>query len=89
MKALAKSSGKLSAVKYIMFYVHRYIRLTPLYAAMILLSVAFWPYAGEGPMWPDPYQLMQSCRDYWWRNLLYINNLVGDKPGDIVGVFFN
>ncbi|KFM61437.1 Nose resistant to fluoxetine protein 6, partial [Stegodyphus mimosarum] len=30
-------------------------------------------YLGSGPVWPDK-DIEPSCKNYWWWNLLYINN---------------
>lgn len=36
---------------------------------------ALFKYWGSGPMWPFYTGIEPNCKDYWWRNLLYINNL--------------
>ncbi|XP_076807344.1 nose resistant to fluoxetine protein 6-like [Clavelina lepadiformis] len=73
MRELKKRNGKINIP---LMYVHRYIRLTPPYAFLILMSVSLWPKFGTGPMWPDLAQPLQAqCDKYWWTNLLYINNL--------------
>jgi len=36
-------------------------------------------YMGDGPLWPyvDPDRMLyDACKDNWWTNLLYVNNLV-------------
>ena len=48
---------------------------------MILLGVltSLFVYFGDGPLWPftDPTgMLYEPCKDHWWTNLLYVNNLV-------------
>ncbi|CAD6189980.1 unnamed protein product [Caenorhabditis auriculariae] len=64
-------------ITWIMFYVHRYLRLTP----PIMLFIGFFVVYGDyiyGP-WsasafnPIPDQV-ELCAKYWWRNLIYINN---------------
>ncbi|CAL1261973.1 unnamed protein product [Larinioides sclopetarius] len=65
-----KTGGKIS---WLNFYVHRYIRLTPVYMIVLAFYTTISPLLGSGPLWPD-YNVIPSCRDNWWRNMLYINN---------------
>ncbi|XP_066998619.2 nose resistant to fluoxetine protein 6 [Anabrus simplex] len=60
-----------------MYYLHRYIRLTPAVAVMILLHNSLLRHAGTGPMW-DMIQkaIGNSCPDNWWITLLYVQNYV-------------
>lgn len=58
------------------FYIHRYLRLTPPYAAMILLQASLLIHMGDGPLWNNlvPYYT-QFCADYFWSALLYIQTI--------------
>ncbi|XP_037075314.1 nose resistant to fluoxetine protein 6-like [Pollicipes pollicipes] len=58
-----------------MFYLHRYLRLTPPYAIMLAISATWFVHLMHGPIWHawiDPQ--VDTCRHYWWRHLLYIQN---------------
>ncbi|XP_044737108.1 nose resistant to fluoxetine protein 6-like isoform X2 [Chrysoperla carnea] len=61
------------------FYLHRYIRLTPSYAATIVFMLTFYRFMGSGPLW-DPENSNENCKTYWWAALLYIQNYVAAKP---------
>ncbi|XP_055947793.1 nose resistant to fluoxetine protein 6-like [Argiope bruennichi] len=65
-----KTNGK---IPWFYFYIHRYIRLTPVYVIVMLFFTFISPFMGSGPLWPE-YTVVQACKDYWWWNLLYINN---------------
>ncbi|XP_070565021.1 nose resistant to fluoxetine protein 6-like [Ptychodera flava] len=69
-------------VNWVMFYIHRFWRLTPMYMFVIFFTTYFLPYLGSGPYQPLVHDLQEPCRKYWWTNLLYINNLV-PWPADI------
>ncbi|CAL1277755.1 unnamed protein product [Larinioides sclopetarius] len=66
----AKTDGK---IPWLYFYIHRYIRLTPVYMIVLAFFATVSPFLGSGPLWPD-YTFIQACKDSWWWNLLYINN---------------
>ncbi|XP_078685733.1 nose resistant to fluoxetine protein 6-like [Branchiostoma floridae x Branchiostoma belcheri] len=62
---------------YWLLYVHRYWRLTPVYAFVLMLWVWVYPYIMTGPAattTPDP-----GCLKNWWYNFLYINNFTGKE----------
>ena len=40
----------------------------------MMFYVCLMRYWYNGPMWPVENDLGKTCGDYWWRNLLYINN---------------
>ncbi|XP_033118096.1 nose resistant to fluoxetine protein 6-like [Anneissia japonica] len=78
---MKKNNGRLN---WVMFYVHRYLRLTPVYMLVIFIFTTLTPYFATGPFYsylfdPNPAPGVETqityCQDYWWTNLLYINNL--------------
>nr|CAD7433099.1 unnamed protein product [Timema monikensis] len=71
-----------------LFYFHRYIRLTPAYAAMILLQVGVLSRLGSGPLFGEMYnKTINACDQYWWAALLYFQNFLKPRnmPVVIVG----
>ncbi|CAF1461850.1 unnamed protein product, partial [Didymodactylos carnosus] len=74
---------KFSLRLFILYYVHRYIRLTPTFLLVILVSINLTPYFGRGPIYPA-IQGFESdgCRHHgWWTAILYVGNLV--HPNDM------
>ena len=64
---------------WIMFYVHRYIRLTGAYAGVVLFAASlskYLPNAIEHSFLSD----YKGCAEDWWKNLLYIQTLYPDEP---------
>ncbi|TKR64165.1 hypothetical protein L596_024746 [Steinernema carpocapsae] len=62
-----------------MYYVRRYLRLTPVYVVIMGLMVTLFTYISDGPFW-RPIE-RQFCRTSYWANLIYLNNflpLTGD-----------
>ncbi|XP_063697875.1 nose resistant to fluoxetine protein 6-like [Culicoides brevitarsis] len=56
---------------------YRYIRLTPVYALMVLFDATWLVRTNSGPGWKRTAWIERSyCRRNWWTNLLYINNYV-------------
>lgn len=78
LKQLKKAGG---SINWAMFYVHRYIRLTPVYMIVLMFYDTLWKYTLSGPysMVTNQGEDNGPCEKYWWTNLLYINNFV---PGD-------
>ncbi|XP_022102682.1 nose resistant to fluoxetine protein 6-like [Acanthaster planci] len=80
LKHLKKSSGRLN---WFLFYLHRFIRLTPAYMVSIAIWASLAIHFGQGPAKKNFFEAAaDACRKYWWTNLLYINNLY-PFPGDI------
>ena len=73
MKELVKTNGR---VNWFFFYFHRFWRITPLYMVCVAIWGTLIGHMGKGPNKEDFTQSrMDMCRDYWWTNLLYIQNL--------------
>ncbi|VDL81477.1 unnamed protein product [Nippostrongylus brasiliensis] len=69
---------------WVLFYVHRYLRLTP----PIMMFIGF--YTVMAPLIAGPWAAssgadslfgIEACQKYWWHNLLYINNFFGFEEG--------
>ncbi|GFR60190.1 nose resistant to fluoxetine protein 6 [Elysia marginata] len=62
-----------------------FMRLTPPMMIWIMIVACLVKYVGEGrPGWVD-YPGAQVCRDNWWLNMLYIQNLWIERMG--VGIY--
>ncbi|KAL3842202.1 hypothetical protein ACJMK2_020242 [Sinanodonta woodiana] len=60
--------------KWGLFYFHRIWRLTPPYMLIFMVYVSLYQYWSDGPLWPQEGLEKDHCQNYWWKNLLYINN---------------
>ncbi|XP_067662096.1 nose resistant to fluoxetine protein 6-like [Haliotis asinina] len=76
LKEMRRSGGR---VNWFMFYFHRFWRLTPPYMLVMMVYVPLFPYISNGPLWPQQGIEINQCRNSWWTNLLYVNNLVNTK----------
>ena len=73
-------SGNFGVLK---MYLHRYLRLTPVYGCLILLVISLFRHIGSGPFnTVDLFSNPVSCTKYWWSALLHIQNYV--NPQQIV-----
>ncbi|KAK6182375.1 hypothetical protein SNE40_010080 [Patella caerulea] len=76
LRDCSRMGGKVSGKQMGLYYFHRYWRLTPLYAFVLLFYAHLAKYLIDGPMVPGSAdEDAQNCKDNWWTNLLYINNL--------------
>ncbi len=60
-------------------YLFRYLRLTPLYGFVLFFWWKALRAVGRGPLWLGQRGGYRHCRDHWWTNMLYVNNLVPFK----------
>ncbi|CAF3458515.1 unnamed protein product [Rotaria socialis] len=67
---------KLSLRMMILYYVHRYVRLTPTFILVMFVSIYLTPYFGQGPLFPVQQGFESTgCRNGgWWTSFLYIGN---------------
>ncbi|KAH8385804.1 hypothetical protein KR093_011788 [Drosophila rubida] len=70
-REMDRTKGKLNIP---MMYFHRYIRLTPVVAVVVLYIMSLYKYSGAGPMWFKLGTQDQRCEDTWWATLLYVQN---------------
>jgi len=83
LRELDRSKGRLNIP---LFYIHRYLRLTPVYAVILAFLATLVVYLGSGPNWQDiHYSMTEACRNEWWRNLLYINIYFDSQLGGCMG----
>lgn len=69
------SVEKITKFNILASYLHRYLRLTPALAAIILAHAALYNYFGSGPIWQNTNTyLVKACREYWWSALFYVQN---------------
>uniref|UniRef100_A0A182LZY6 Acyltransferase 3 domain-containing protein n=1 Tax=Anopheles culicifacies TaxID=139723 RepID=A0A182LZY6_9DIPT len=82
MSLAEKRKGRVSFLYIPVAILYRYIRLTPVYAFVILLHGTWLFKLQTGPLWRYAAETEQTfCRRNWWTNLLYINNYVhADEP---------
>ena len=76
IKELEKKNGKVNIA---FMYIHRYVRLTPLYGICMLLASTLFLHLSNGPFWHYMQTRSDNCADSWWTNLLYINNFVNQN----------
>ena len=76
LREMERKKGKFPILT---FYLHRYLRLTMVYAFLLFFWWTLTVHLGNGPVWrtitgvDSEYQT--NCEKYWWTNILYINNL--------------
>ncbi|XP_069691572.1 nose resistant to fluoxetine protein 6-like [Periplaneta americana] len=63
------------------FYLHRFLRITPLLGLAVLLQASFLDKLGSGPIWDFLYQKKEkaNCVENWWATLLNVQNYVNFK----------
>ncbi|CAD6245211.1 GSCOCG00013584001-RA-CDS, partial [Cotesia congregata] len=60
-----------------LYYLHRYLRLTPMFMALISITTFLLPKLGSGALWQTITTTeSDSCKREWWPMLLYVHNFV-------------
>lgn len=76
---LKHTGGQYRRFQYVTFLVLRWLRLTPQFAAFLLL-LSLLPPMYDGPVWRDYVgPVAETCANNWWINLIYVHNLVDVK----------
>jgi peptidoglycan/LPS O-acetylase OafA/YrhL len=83
-KELERAGSDLSrhTVTFIMYYVHRYLRLTITYALIMGVIIAIVPHVYYGPGWSAVNIEAEACRTNWWAHFLYVNTLLKSMTGN-------
>lgn len=78
LKALKKEkkipSLPTAGVQYCSMVIKRYCRITPAYLVTILLAILNFNWYEHVSMYHMSERIACNCPNYWWRNILYINN---------------
>ncbi|GMR45000.1 hypothetical protein PMAYCL1PPCAC_15195, partial [Pristionchus mayeri] len=64
-------------INWVMYYVHRWLRLTPSYMLFVAMSTAWIPQMHD--IYPlglaqNSTRMVENCKNSWWLNALYVNN---------------
>ena len=82
LRKMERRKGKFKFPAFL-YYVHRFLRLTPVYAFVLFSYWLLTVHLADGPVWRktigENSDFYKSCERYWWTNLLYINNIYPRK----------
>ena len=71
---------------WVYLYFHRLYRILPAYMFVLFMCWAFTKYMGNGPLWVYGDQVNEECHDWWWTNVLFLNNFLPDyKSSNCLG----
>jgi peptidoglycan/LPS O-acetylase OafA/YrhL len=77
----------MSVGKFIMVYIHRFLRITPVYMFVIFFFWSMQKYIGNGPLWIGVGDFNEDCDSYWYSNLIYMNDFIPDgNVSNCIGV---
>lgn len=71
------------AIVLLLYYVHRYLRITVPYALVMGVIIAVLPYTFYGPSWSFTIKEAEDCSNYGWANLLYIQTFLESTKDSI------
>jgi len=66
-----------------------HFRILPAYCAVMAITAHIIPHLGHGPIWPNKsWEEAEICKNYWWANLLFINNFLDIKHQVVQFILF-
>jgi len=68
----------LTVPTYLKIFLHRWIRLWPAYALAIFFYWKISVYLGDDVLWYNHVDLAQQCSGSFWKNLLFMDNVLTD-----------
>ncbi|CAG0883124.1 unnamed protein product [Darwinula stevensoni] len=83
LRDLKRSKGRFNPILY---YLHRFIRLTPTLAIAVALLATLSRHMGNGPVWSTAELQAEVCQEDWWRTILYVSNIkIDGRFGQCLG----
>ncbi|KJE89704.1 hypothetical protein CAOG_01136 [Capsaspora owczarzaki ATCC 30864] len=73
--------AKRNSLPYFPYMIHRFLRITPTYMFALFFYWYIGPLFGDGPNW-FRVQSNHACEQYWWANLLFVNDFVPNSLYD-------
>ncbi|XP_057655774.1 nose resistant to fluoxetine protein 6-like [Diorhabda carinulata] len=74
---LTKLEHSIKLVNILLIFVHRLIRMVPVYGIVLAFYCTIYYKIGSGPFWEERIGVeRERCLESWWTNILYINNYV-------------
>ena len=67
-----KDMEKHKTFRFKYFYLHRFLRLSPLLFVYTMIAYKLFPHFGQGPTWSS--FDAQACKNTWWYVLFYLGN---------------
>lgn len=76
-----QTTKQQGSINWPMFYLYRYLRITPPLAIVVLWYSTLIQHLGSGPLWNEMLSIVQKpCQEYWWATILHIQNYVHPFP---------
>ena len=69
-------NSDFSLIKLMLVYLHRFLRITPVFMFCTFFFWSMTPYLGGGPLWFNVGSIAGDCEEYWYANLIYLNNFI-------------
>uniref|UniRef100_A0A1A9WE38 Nose resistant-to-fluoxetine protein N-terminal domain-containing protein n=1 Tax=Glossina brevipalpis TaxID=37001 RepID=A0A1A9WE38_9MUSC len=79
LEALHRNNFRYSFKYFLELFYHRYLRLSPLYFIVIIIVDTLYAYIREISVYHIYEKNDEFCSNYWWRNLLFIQNFFGQE----------
>ncbi|OMJ72634.1 hypothetical protein SteCoe_28858 [Stentor coeruleus] len=82
LQEVEKKRGKFGTLGWILVFVHRILRILPVYAFFLILYNNILPSMNTGTMWYNTDIIIKDCDEYWWTVLVFMNNFIPSGYGN-------
>ncbi|XP_065367677.1 nose resistant to fluoxetine protein 6-like [Calliphora vicina] len=79
MEIIRKNSFVQNTKQFFKMFFHRYLRLGPLYLVVMAVVDLLFAYISKVSVYHINERFDENCANYWWRNILFIQNLFDHK----------
>eukprot|EP00535_Pseudo-nitzschia_heimii_P012659 CAMPEP_0197193926 /NCGR_PEP_ID=MMETSP1423-20130617/28260_1 /TAXON_ID=476441 /ORGANISM="Pseudo-nitzschia heimii, Strain UNC1101" /LENGTH=754 /DNA_ID=CAMNT_0042647253 /DNA_START=131 /DNA_END=2392 /DNA_ORIENTATION=- len=75
-KPIGQNSRFLEILKVVAVIIFRMLRILPLYMCCLGFWMFLAPHMGSGIFWYQWENFLEPCRESWWTNILFVNNIL-------------
>lgn len=82
LQEVEKKRGKFGILGWALVFIHRILRILPVYLFFLILYNNILPSMNTGTMWYNTDIINKDCDEYWWTVPIFLNNFIPGGYGN-------